>query len=87
VRGITIEDVRIALGSVAPIPIRLSETEQVLKGKILDSAQMDMAARTAMSEIKPISDIRSTARYRAAVVRNLIGEFLAILQEGENPGV
>jgi CO/xanthine dehydrogenase FAD-binding subunit len=83
--GITIEDVRIALGSVAPTPVRLHETEQVLTGKTLDSAQMELAARTAMSEIKPISDIRSTARYRAAVVRNLIGEFLAVVQQGENP--
>jgi len=82
---ITIADAHIALGSVAPIPIRLYETEQVLKGKILDSAQMELAVRTAMSEIKPISDIRSTARYRAAVVRNLIGEFLAIVQQGEAP--
>jgi OHCU decarboxylase len=71
-----IEDVRIALGSVAPIPIRLRETEQLLRGKHLDRALITAARRMAIAESRPIDDIRSTARYRAAVIGNLIGEFL-----------
>jgi CO/xanthine dehydrogenase FAD-binding subunit len=77
-----IEDVRIALGSVAPIPIRLTETERILNGKRLDSAAGVLARRTAAAETRPIDDLRSTARYRAAVVSNLVGEFLESL-EGE----
>lgn len=82
--GTTLEDVRIALGSVAPVPIRLTQTERVLNGKALDPAQMELAGRTAASEIRPISDVRSTAEYRAAVVRNLIREFLRMLVESRS---
>jgi CO/xanthine dehydrogenase FAD-binding subunit len=77
-----IEDVRIALGSVAPTPIRLTETERILKGKPLDAAAVARARKTAAAETRPIDDIRSTARYRAAVVSNLVGEFLERLAAG-----
>lgn len=78
-----VADVRIALGSVAPVPIRLSETERILSGKRLDAATMDLARRTAVAETRPIDDIRSTAKYRAAVVSNLVGEFLDRLGRGD----
>jgi CO/xanthine dehydrogenase FAD-binding subunit len=71
-----IEDVRIALGSVAPVPIRLSETERVLRGRPTDGDVVALARKTAIAETRPIDDIRSTARYRAAVVGNLVAEFL-----------
>lgn len=72
----TIEDVRIALGSIAPVPLRLRETEQAVKGKSIDSDLLLLARRTATAEIRPIDDIRSTTRYRAAVAGNLVVEFL-----------
>ena len=71
-----IEDVRIALGSVAPVPLRLIEMERIVKGKRLDSDLLFAARAAARGEIRPIDDIRSTARYRAAVVGNLVVEFL-----------
>jgi CO/xanthine dehydrogenase FAD-binding subunit len=76
-----IEDVRIALGSVAPVAIRLHETERALRGKHLSVETMTAARAAAISETRPIDDIRSTARYRAAVVGNLVGEFLEKLAE------
>jgi OHCU decarboxylase len=76
----TVQDVRIALGSVAPVPIRLTQTERLLNGKALDPSLAQLAARTAAGEAQPIDDIRSTARYRAAVVRNLVVEFLEKLR-------
>jgi CO/xanthine dehydrogenase FAD-binding subunit len=75
----TVEDVRIAVGSVAPIPIRLKDTERLLQGKQLTPEVVTLAGTTAAAEIRPIDDIRSTARYRAAVVSNLVGEFLGML--------
>jgi len=72
----TIRDVRLALGSVAPVPLRLTETEQMLIGKKIQPSLIAMARKTATSEIRPIDDIRSTARYRAAVAGNLVAEFL-----------
>jgi OHCU decarboxylase len=69
-------DVRIALGSVAPVPLRLKETEQAVSGHAIDSALLLLARKTATAEIRPIDDIRSTARYRSAVAENLVVEFL-----------
>lgn len=76
VAGDVIEDIRIAAGSVAPVPMRLQKTEQLVRGKTIDAALSQRARKTAMGEIRPIDDIRSTARYRAAVVGNLVAEFL-----------
>jgi OHCU decarboxylase len=72
----TISDVRIALGSVAPVPVRLRATEHAVKGKVIDVDLLQRARKTVIAEIKPIDDIRSTARYRSAVAGNLVVEFL-----------
>jgi len=74
--GVVIEDVRIAVGSVAPVPLRLAETERVLKGNPIEPSLLALARKTAVAEIRPIDDIRSTAKYRAAVAGNLLEEFL-----------
>jgi OHCU decarboxylase len=71
-----IEDIRLAVGSVAPIPFRLTETEKVLHGKRIDPALILLAKKTVAREIQPIDDIRSSARYRRAVTANLVAEFL-----------
>jgi CO/xanthine dehydrogenase FAD-binding subunit len=81
--GGVVEDIRIAVGSVAPIPIRLTRTERLLIGKPIDPTLLALARTTAMEEIRPIDDIRSTARYRTAVVGNLVAEFLQELGAGE----
>ena len=75
-----VEDVRIALGSIAPIPLRLRETERTVAGRSIDSALLLLARKTAIAEVHPIDDIRSTARYRATVAGNLVVEFLNRLQ-------
>jgi CO/xanthine dehydrogenase FAD-binding subunit len=74
-RGV-VEAVSIALGSVAPVPLRLSQTERVVKGQAIDAALVLRARKTTIDEIRPIDDIRSTATYRAAVSGNLVAEFL-----------
>jgi OHCU decarboxylase len=77
-------DARIAVGSVAPTPIRLTATEAVLNGKALSPELGAAAERSALAEITPITDIRSTAEYRTAVVGNLMAEFVELLRA---PGV
>jgi CO/xanthine dehydrogenase FAD-binding subunit len=72
----TLERIRIALGSVAPMPIRCHRTEAVLTGRVLDQAAIDEAKSAIASEISPIDDIRSTAEYRKRVMVNLLDEFL-----------
>jgi OHCU decarboxylase len=83
--GRIIEDVRIALGSVAPVPLRLSETENLVNGKVIDPSLIRSARRTAAAEVRPIDDIRSTAKYRAAVSGNLVAEFLTLIADGNTP--
>jgi OHCU decarboxylase len=74
--GGIVDDIRLAVGSVAPVPLRLSETERIIKGKPIDPQLIQLAKRAATAEVRPIDDIRSSARYRAAVAANLVGEFL-----------
>jgi CO/xanthine dehydrogenase FAD-binding subunit len=78
-----IADVRLAMGSVAPVPLRLPATEQILKGRPINSSLVEQARAAASSEIRPIDDMRSTARYRAAVAGNLVAEFLHCLSAAE----
>ena len=71
-----IEDIRIGAASLRETPIRCAGVENVLLGKRI-SPQIIHAARAALAkEILPIDDIRSTARYRAAIAGNLLEEFL-----------
>jgi OHCU decarboxylase len=79
----TVEDIRLAMGSVAPIPLRLTATERILRGKRIDSQLVQLAKMTAAAEIQPIDDIRSSARYRAAVAGNLVAEFLEQLRTNQ----
>ena len=79
--GGTIEDIRLGLGSVAPIPIRCRRTEELLRGRELCSKTIDAAQQAILSEIQPITDIRSTSEYRTQVAVNLLREFLSTLQD------
>jgi 2-oxo-4-hydroxy-4-carboxy-5-ureidoimidazoline decarboxylase len=83
VAGRIVEDVRIAVGSVAPLPMRLVQTERAVTGKTIDEPLVSLARKTAMAEIDPIDDIRSTAKYRAAVAGNLVAEFLRLLARAD----
>ena len=58
---------RIALGAVAPLPLRIKGAEELLGGKQMDPALLDEAAASVSAEIRPISDVRSTETYRRQV--------------------
>jgi len=73
------EHIRIALGSVAPMPMRCHQTEAVLQDRMLDRAAIEEAMSAIVAEISPIDDIRSTAEYRKRVAVNLLEEFLTSL--------
>lgn len=78
--GGVIADLRIALGSVAPIPIRCAATEAALRGQKLDRSAIEQGKQTLLKEIVPIDDIRSTRDYRLRVSLNLLEDFLFRLQ-------
>lgn len=65
------QEVRIALGAVAPTPIRAREAEAVLRGQVIVDDLIDKAAEVAMHESRPISDVRSSAEYRREMVKVL----------------
>jgi CO/xanthine dehydrogenase FAD-binding subunit len=73
----TIRHVRIALGSVAPIPIRCERTENRLHNQALTNETIEAAASTLAAEIAPIDDVRSTRDYRLRVSLNLLRDFLS----------
>jgi len=70
-----INDVKIALGSVAPTVLRAAETEKTLRGERLSSPLLTAAQASLVREISPIDDMRSTAVYRRRVAQNLLAEF------------
>lgn len=73
--------VRIALGSVAPIPIRCHRTEQALENQALTNKVIEDALQTLSTEITPIDDVRSTRDYRLRVSLNLLKGFLLQLKD------
>ena len=73
----TLTQVRITLGSVAPIPIRCEQTEAALLNQTLNDDAIRNGLSTLASEIAPIDDIRSTRDYRLRVSLNLLQDFLA----------
>lgn len=75
-----IRDVRIVVGSVAPVVVRCVQTENVLRGQKPDGETIKSACATLLREISPIDDIRSTANYRLQIAKNLLVDFLATLR-------
>ncbi len=75
------EDARIALGGVAPTPIRAKKAEEVLKGQKLGDTVMKQAEEAAAAEIKPIDDVRSTAEYRKELSKVLVRRALQLSQQ------
>lgn len=56
--------IRIAMGSVAPMPIRLTGVEEFLKNKEIKSGLIEEAINKVSEEVNPISDIRASEEYR-----------------------
>jgi CO/xanthine dehydrogenase FAD-binding subunit len=67
-----VEEVRIALGAVAPTPIRCPQAEAVLTGQPLTETLIDAAAASAAHECAPIDDVRASAGYRRQMVKVLV---------------
>ena len=62
----------ISAGGVAPIPLYLERTCDVLTGKIISTGTARLAADTACDEVSPIDDIRGSAVYKKLLLRRLI---------------
>jgi len=69
--GKTCREARVALGAVAPTPIRATTAESVLLHKDLDDDLIAEAGKKASQDAKPIDDIRASKAYRTEMVKVL----------------
>lgn len=74
--GQTCKDARIALGSMAPTPIRCYQAEGLLKGKGIDQKLIHRCAAEAVAESDPIDDGRASAWYRIKAGTALVARAL-----------
>ncbi len=79
--GDTCKDVRIALGAVAPTPMREPRAEAALRGKKLTDQTIEEAAGAASSECRPIDDHRGAREYRCDMVYVLTRRALTQIKE------
>ena len=75
--GRVLRKVRIAFGAVAPTPIRAPRAEAALEGRAPDGQTLEAAARAALEEIHPISDVRASDWYRRELVHNMLKRIFA----------
>lgn len=71
-----VAELRIALGSVGPVPLRARHAEALLLGRPLDALPVREAQQALQEDISPMDDIRSTAHYRRVTAGNILGQML-----------
>jgi carbon-monoxide dehydrogenase medium subunit len=80
-----VSDVKIALGSVAPTPMRSRDAENLLVGvnvSEIDNLMLEKAGRGAAEETRPITDIRGSAEYRRIISEVMVRQGIAkVLQK------
>lgn len=74
-----VEDFRIALGAVAPTPLRIFKAEDYLKSKPINEENIKQVQEIVVEEIKPITDVRSTNWYRRELSKILVKDAINIL--------
>ena len=83
--GKTINDVRIALGSVGVTPIRATAAEAVLRGQPVKAEAFAEAGEKAKEAVDPVSDFRGSAAYKKEMagvfVRRALEKALATLRQ------
>ena len=77
---------RLAVGAVAPVPLRVKSVEKMIEGQEISPELVDKAGKMAEEEVKPITDVRSTSDYRRIMSGVLVKRAIeqAIKGIGEN---
>ena len=75
-----INEARVALGAVGPVPFRAKKTEALLAGQTLTTELMREAGEMAAGECVPIDDIRGSAWYRKRMVKVHVRRNLEVLR-------
>ena len=77
-----IEDIGLAVGGVAPIPLFLHDTCRFLIGKAIQPQLISEALSLLQQEIAPISDIRGSAEYKRLLARQFfIAQFATLFPD------
>ncbi len=85
VRNGIFDDVRVALNSVAPKPVRAVSVEKFLKSREVSMSAIEEGAKRVLQDISPISDVRASADYRKEMSVVLTKE--SLLRSLERAGV
>ncbi|TMB99869.1 MAG: xanthine dehydrogenase family protein subunit M, partial [Chloroflexi bacterium] len=80
-QGERIQRARIALGAVAPTPVRARGAEAALEGQSATEGVFTRAAEIAAGECSPITDVRGTAEFRRHLVRVMAERILRTAAE------
>jgi carbon-monoxide dehydrogenase medium subunit len=73
----TIEQARLAVGSVGPTPLRIREAEQILAGAAPTERAYGHAAALAARTVSPVDDLYGSVEYKRHLVRVLTAQALA----------
>ncbi|MCD4784113.1 MAG: xanthine dehydrogenase family protein subunit M [Candidatus Eremiobacteraeota bacterium] len=76
ITGNKLEDVRISLGAVAPTVVRTPKTEEYLNGKEISDEVVKEACEIITTEVTPITDLRSTDKYRRQMAGVLLEKLI-----------
>src|SRR5262249_39140717 len=66
------QEIKIALGAVAPTVIQTTTAKALLRGQAVDPERLQQVAHATAQTAHPIDDIRGTAAHRRAVVAPLV---------------
>ena len=77
IAGGKIAQARVALGAVAPTPIRAETAEAALEGQTPSGETFARAAEAAAAECSPIADVRGSAEFRRHLVKVMTARMLA----------
>lgn len=80
--GRRLSAVRVAVGAVAPTPLRCPHTEAAIEGVALDGAAIASALESLGHEIAPIDDVRGSAWYRRRLAAAFLEEELGRVAQG-----
>ena len=74
----TVSEARIALASVAAVPVRARAAEGLLEGRALDGSLLADVSEAVLDAVDPIDDLRASARYRRRLIPGLTRRAAAI---------
>lgn len=86
--GNEVAEARIAITGVGDTPMRITEAEQLLLGKVPGAQLIDAAARAVQEAIEPSSDLHTSADYRrhlAGVLGRRVIEAAWLRAQGRGP--